>query len=89
VLLDRGRRQTLLQGLNISRDVDWLDILQLANTIVFAPYGKLDRSAGIGPSSVGIPYIGGEELDKPPAASWSRANSRGSDGAPETTLTTA
>ena len=66
MLLDRWCSQTLLQHLYIGRNMDGLDIGQLAQILLLTPDRKLHGSARIGPPCVRIPYIGCEEFNEPP-----------------------
>ena len=68
VLFNRGCCQTHLQRLYIGRYMYGLDIGKLTKIFVFTPQGKLNGSPRIGSAGVGIPYIGGEELNEAPAS---------------------
>ena len=62
--LDRGRCQAGAQGLDVGRDVHRLDVLQVAEAVLFPPGGEGLHGAGIGPARVRVADVGGEELDE-------------------------
>ena len=65
VLLDRRLRHRRLQVLDIGRDVERLDIGDLANAVPFAPSEKLADRPVVGQPGVLVPDGRCEELQEP------------------------
>jgi hypothetical protein len=66
VLFHGGRRQFLLQRLQVGRDVDGLHLIEPVDAAQLGPLGEAPRRVEVRPARVVVGELGGEEFPEAP-----------------------